>query len=41
VAVVPGSSFYRGNPALGQGTVRFAFPKQLETLEAARQRLVS
>lgn len=40
VAVVPGSSFYRGNPALGQGTVRFAFPKQLATLEAARQRLV-
>lgn len=41
VAVVPGSSFYRGNPDLGQGTVRFAFPKQIETLEAARQRLVS
>jgi aminotransferase len=41
VAVVPGSSFYRGNPELGRGTVRFAFPKQLETLEEARQRLTS
>lgn len=40
VAVVPGSSFYRGNPALGLRTVRFAFPKQLETLEEARQRLM-
>jgi aminotransferase len=41
VAVVPGCSFYRGDPSLGQGTVRFAFPKQIETLEAARQRLLS
>jgi len=41
VAVVPGSSFYRGNPTLGEGTVRFAFPKQIETLEEARQRLVN
>jgi aminotransferase len=41
VAVVPGSSFYRGNPELGRDTVRFAFPKQLETLEEARERLIS
>jgi aminotransferase len=41
VAVVPGSSFYRGNPQLGRNTVRFAFPKQLETLEQARLRLIS
>ncbi len=40
VAVVPGNSFYRGDPTLGQGTVRFAFPKQLETLEAAKERLL-
>jgi aminotransferase len=40
VAVVPGSSFYRGNPALSQGLVRFAFAKRLDTLEEARQRLV-
>jgi aminotransferase len=40
VAVVPGSSFYRGNPALSRGWVRFAFPKRLDTLEEARQRLV-
>jgi aminotransferase len=40
VAVVPGSSFYRGNPSLSKGLVRFAFPKQLDTLEEARRRLV-
>jgi len=40
VAVVPGSSFYRGNPALSQGLVRFAFAKRLDTLEEARRRLV-
>jgi aminotransferase len=39
VAVVPGSSFYRGNPALSRGWVRFAFPKRLETLEEARRQL--
>lgn len=39
VAVVPGSSFYRGNAALGRALVRFAFPKRLETLEEARRRL--
>lgn len=41
VAVVPGSSFYRGDPSLSRGLVRFAFPKQLDTLEEARRRLVS
>lgn len=41
VAVVPGSSFYKGHPELGQGTVRFAFPKQIDTLEEARKRLIS
>jgi aminotransferase len=41
VAVVPGSSFYRGNPSLSQGLVRFAFAKRLDTLEEARRRLVS
>ncbi|MDP9405837.1 MAG: aminotransferase class I/II-fold pyridoxal phosphate-dependent enzyme [Actinomycetota bacterium] len=38
VACVPGSSFY-SNPALGAGTVRFAFCKQRSTLEAAAERL--
>ena len=38
VAVVPGSSFYR-TPGLGRGLVRFAFPKKLETLDAAHARL--
>lgn len=41
VAVVPGSSFYRGNPTLGKNTVRFAFSKKIETLEEARKRLLS
>jgi aspartate/methionine/tyrosine aminotransferase len=41
VAVVPGSSFYRGEPSLSKGLVRFAFPKQLDTLEEARQRLLA
>jgi aminotransferase len=41
VAVVPGGSFYRGHAALGRGLVRFAFPKQLETLEEARRRLMA
>lgn len=40
VAVVPGSSFYKGNPALGQGWVRFAFAKKLETLEETRGRML-
>ncbi len=38
VAVVPGSSFYR-TPGLGHSVVRFAFPKRLETLEEAGQRM--
>ena len=38
VAVVPGSSFF-SNPADGAHLVRFAFPKKLETLEAAGERL--
>lgn len=38
VAVVPGSSFF-SDPAKGRHLVRFAFPKKLETLEAAGERL--
>lgn len=38
VAPVPGSSFFH-DPALGAGLVRFAFPKKLETLQAAAERL--
>jgi aminotransferase len=38
VAVVPGSSFY-SRPELGRTKVRFAFPKRLETLRAAAERL--
>jgi aspartate/methionine/tyrosine aminotransferase len=38
VAGVPGSSFY-SRPELGRTKVRFAFPKRVETLEAAAQRL--
>ena len=40
VATVPGSSFF-SNPADGHRLVRFAFPKKLETLEAAGERLRS
>lgn len=40
VAVVPGSSFYH-KPELGRSVVRFAFPKRLETLEEAGERLRS
>ncbi|MFN8483877.1 MAG: aminotransferase class I/II-fold pyridoxal phosphate-dependent enzyme [Anaerolineae bacterium] len=40
VAVVPGSSFYR-TPDMGRGMVRFAFPKKLETLDAAHARLTA
>jgi aspartate/methionine/tyrosine aminotransferase len=39
VAAVPGSSFYP-DPALGRRTIRFAFPKRLETLRDAADRLV-
>jgi aminotransferase len=38
VAVVPGSSFY-SDAAHGSQQVRFAFPKQMETLERAAERL--
>ena len=38
VAAVPGSSFY-SRPELGRTKLRFAFPKRIETLEAAAERL--
>ncbi len=38
VATVPGSSFF-SNAVDGRGLLRFAFPKKLETLEAAGERL--
>jgi len=38
IAAVPGSSFY-AHPDLGRTKLRFAFPKRLETLEAAAERL--
>ena len=38
VAAVPGSSFY-AHPELGRTKLRFAFPKQLATLNAAAERL--
>ena len=38
VAAVPGSSFY-SHPSLGRTKVRFAFPKRLETIDAAAARL--
>ena len=38
VASVPGSSFY-SRPELGRTKIRFAFPKKLETLNAAAERL--
>ncbi|HET7026437.1 MAG TPA: aminotransferase class I/II-fold pyridoxal phosphate-dependent enzyme [Candidatus Limnocylindrales bacterium] len=38
VAAVPGSSFY-ARPELGRSKLRFAFPKRLETLRAAAERL--
>ena len=40
VAVVPGSSFY-SEPQLGSHLVRFAFPKKMETLRRAAERLQS
>ena len=39
VAVVPGGSFYRHNPALGNRLIRFSFCKKLQTLEKAQQLL--
>jgi len=38
VATVPGSSFY-SQPSLGATKVRFCFPKKMETLEQAAERL--
>jgi aminotransferase len=38
VAAVPGSSFF-SRPELGVAKLRFAFPKRLETLQAAAERL--
>ena len=38
VAVVPGTVFY-SEPDRGDRSVRFAFPKKLSTLQAARQRM--
>ena len=40
VATVPGSSFY-SRAELGRSKIRFAFPKKLETLRAAAERLDS
>jgi aminotransferase len=40
VATVPGSSFY-SRPELGRSKIRFAFPKKLETLNAAAERLAA
>ena len=40
VAGVPGSSFYSA-PERGATKLRFAFPKRLETLEAAAARLAT
>jgi aspartate/methionine/tyrosine aminotransferase len=39
VAAVPGSSFF-SRPELGRTKLRFAFPKRIETLQAAADRLV-
>ncbi len=38
IAAVPGSSFF-SRPELGRTKLRFAFPKRLETLDAAAERL--
>jgi aspartate/methionine/tyrosine aminotransferase len=39
VAVVPMTSFYSA-PGYGQGSVRFAFPKRVDTLHSAGRRLL-
>ena len=39
VAAVPGTSFF-ADPSQGAGLLRFAFPKRLETLHAAGERLL-
>ena len=38
IGAIPGSSFYRSDPALGAGRVRFAFPKRDETLDEVARR---
>ncbi len=38
IGTVPGSSFYRSDPTLGRGRVRFAFPKRDETLDRVEER---
>ena len=38
IGAVPGSSFYRSDPGLGRGRVRFAFPKKDETLDRVEER---
>jgi aminotransferase len=38
IAVVPGTVFYTP-PGYGDSSVRFAFPKKLETLRAAQARM--
>jgi aminotransferase len=40
IAAVPGTSFYAA-PADGAGQLRFAFPKRLETLHAAAERIAA
>jgi aspartate/methionine/tyrosine aminotransferase len=39
VCAIPGSSFYRSDPSLGLGLLRFAFPKRDETLDEVERRL--
>jgi aminotransferase len=41
VAAVPASSFYRPDVPNGRSKIRFAFPKRIETLEAAAERLTA
>jgi aminotransferase len=38
IAAVPGTSFY-ADPSQGAGQIRFAFPKKLDTLRAAAERI--
>lgn len=38
IGAIPGSSFYRSDPSLGRGRVRFAFPKKDETLDRVEER---
>lgn len=38
IGTIPGSSFYRSDPSLGSGRIRFAFPKKDETLDLVAER---